>query len=66
MNLLFIGIILFEHRRPVRERLSVKLEFEITIVPVLKACVLTVKRRSEDTEHHIVRTTPGIFIVTRS
>ncbi len=43
---LFTRIILFERWRPVRERLRIKLEFEITIVTVFKACVLTVKRRS--------------------
>ena len=43
---LFIRIILFERWRPVRELLGVKLECEITIVTVFKACVLTVKEKS--------------------
>lgn len=49
---LFIRIILFERWRPVRELLGVKLEFEST---VLKVCVLSVKRRSQHTEYHIIQ-----------
>ena len=60
---LFIRIILFERWRPVRELLGVKLEFEITIVTVFKACLLTVKEksRSHNGQCFVIRYLGNVF-----